>query len=161
MAGAGRKKSGSDFCARRNTSRLHHPGIVPIFDLGESDGLVYIVSEFVDGSTLAALLPGRKLSFREAAEIVASVSDALQAAHKSGVVHRDIKPSNIIVDRNGQPHLTDFGMARQFENDATLTVEGQVLGTPSYMSPEQAAATPIWSIGGPTLTASVSCSTSS
>jgi tetratricopeptide (TPR) repeat protein/ribosomal protein S27E len=138
--GGGTEKERQRFLREaRNASRLHHPGIVPIFDLGESDGLVYIVSEFVDGSTLAALLPPRKLSFREAAEIVASVSDGLQAAHESGVVHRDIKPSNIIIDRSGQPHLTDFGMARQFENDATLTVEGQVLGTPAYMSPEQAA----------------------
>jgi tRNA A-37 threonylcarbamoyl transferase component Bud32/tetratricopeptide (TPR) repeat protein len=123
----------------RNASRLHHAAIVPVFDIGESGGVSYIVSEFVEGSTLAALLPNLKFSFRKVAELVACVADGLQCAHENGVVHRDIKPSNIIVDSAGRPRLMDFGMALQARGDATLTLDGEILGTPAYMSPEQAS----------------------
>jgi tetratricopeptide (TPR) repeat protein len=123
----------------RNASQLHHPAIVPIFDLGESQGHSYIVSELIEGSTLASLLTCRKFSFREAAELVAAAADGVQYAHEKGVIHRDIKSSNIIVDAKGQPRIMDFGMARQAQTDATLTLEGDILGTPAYMSPEQAA----------------------
>jgi tetratricopeptide (TPR) repeat protein/tRNA A-37 threonylcarbamoyl transferase component Bud32 len=123
----------------RNAAQLHHPAIVPIFDMGEFDGIPYIVSELIEGPSLDRLLPRRKFSFREAAELVATVADGLQCAHESGVVHRDVKPSNIMIDGNGQPRIMDFGLARQASRDVTLTVDGQVLGTPAYMSPEQAA----------------------
>jgi tetratricopeptide (TPR) repeat protein len=123
----------------RNAAQLHHPAIVPIFDMGEFDGTPYIVSELIEGSSLDRLLPLRRFSFREAAEVVATVAEGLHCAHENGVVHRDVKPSNIMINCNGQPRIMDFGLARQASRDVTLTMDGQVLGTPAYMSPEQAA----------------------
>src|SRR5262245_29981364 len=122
----------------RSVARLRHPAIVPVHDVGEHEGVPYLVSEFVQGLTLTDLLSARRLPPREAAELVAAVAGALQYAHEQGVVHRDVKPSNILLDEAGRPHLMDFGLARRDAGDVTMTADGQVLGTPAYMSPEQA-----------------------
>jgi tRNA A-37 threonylcarbamoyl transferase component Bud32/tetratricopeptide (TPR) repeat protein len=123
----------------RNASQLHHAAIVPIFDMGEVDGQAYIVSERVHGSSLDKVLAARRLSFQEAAQIVATVAEGLEYAHQHNVIHRDVKPSNIMIDQEGQPRIMDFGLALRSDCDVTLTMDGQVLGTPAYMSPEQAA----------------------
>jgi WD40 repeat protein/tetratricopeptide (TPR) repeat protein/tRNA A-37 threonylcarbamoyl transferase component Bud32 len=122
----------------RSVAQLRHPGIVPVHDVGQHDGVPYLVSAFVQGTTLADLLTARRPTPREAATMLAAVADALQYAHEQGVVHRDVKPSNIMVGADGTPHLMDFGLAKRDAGEITMTVEGQVLGTPAYMSPEQA-----------------------
>ena len=111
---------------------------MPVHDVGEHEGVPYLVSDFVQGLTLTDFLSARRTSPREAAGLVAAVADALQYAHEQGVVHRDVKPSNILLDDAGQPHLMDFGLAKRDAGDVTMTTDGQVLGTPAYMSPEQA-----------------------
>jgi hypothetical protein len=123
----------------RAAAQLSHPGIVPVLEVAHDRGLPYIVSEYVEGLTLADLLTGRRPGFREAAELVAAVADALDYAHRQKVIHRDVKPSNLLIDRAGRPHVTDFGLARRGEGEITVTLDGQVLGTPAYMAPEQAA----------------------
>jgi serine/threonine protein kinase/tetratricopeptide (TPR) repeat protein len=172
----------------RNAAQLTHPGIVPVYEVGHDAAVPYIVSAFIDGTTLAQTLAEERLDFRQAAEVVAQVAEALEHAHQQGVVHRDLKPSNIMLGRREggrvkiqesgvssqgslgksrastgrsdvtldavrrpsvtrsassvQPELRafvmDFGLARREEGDIRLTVEGQILGTPAYMSPEQA-----------------------
>jgi WD40 repeat protein len=130
----------------RSAAQLRHPGIVPMHEVGHHDGLPYLVADFIDGVTLADFLTSRALSPREAAEVVAGVAEALEYAHQMKVVHRDIKPSNIMLERSGaaapglgRPLLMDFGLALREEAEVTMTLDGQVLGTPGYMSPEQAA----------------------
>src|SRR6516162_4794348 len=122
----------------RSMARLRHPGIVPVHEVGQEDGLPYLVSEFVQGITLGERLSSHRPPAREAAALIAAVADTLQYAHEQGVVHRDIKPSNILLGTDGRPHLTDFGLAKREAGEATMTVDGQILGTPAYMSPEQA-----------------------
>ena len=124
-----------------NLARLSHDAIVPVLDAGWSDGLFYIVCSLVDGPTLAERLQDGPLEPRHAAQIVATISDGLEHAHQQGIVHRDVKPSNILFDARDRPWLTDFGLAACRDAEATLTVEGQLLGTPAYMAPEQAAGT--------------------
>jgi WD40 repeat protein/serine/threonine protein kinase len=121
----------------RNAARLRHPGIVAVYEADEADGVPFIVSAFVRGQTLADLLRERRPTPDRAAELLAAVADALQYAHVEGVVHRDVKPSNILVGEDGTPCLMDFGLALR-GGEPTLTQDGQVLGTPAYMSPEQA-----------------------
>jgi len=121
----------------RILARLSHPNIVPIYDAGEADGLLYYVMEFVEGETLADRLQRGPLSPEEAIRLGRDLSSALGAAHALGIVHRDVKPANIFV-RQGRALLGDFGIARwQQEHDAGLTTPGQMIGTPRYMSPEQ------------------------
>lgn len=123
----------------RSAAQLKHQGIVSLFDCGQAaDGAYYLVEEFIEGETLATRLQRGRLDFVRSAELVAEVADALEYAHRHGVIHRDIKPSNIIVDPRGEPHLMDFGLAKREGDEAPMTLEGQVLGTPAYMSPEQA-----------------------
>jgi WD40 repeat protein/tRNA A-37 threonylcarbamoyl transferase component Bud32 len=122
----------------RSVAQLRHPSIVSVHDVGQIDGVPYLVSDFVQGVTLTDLLSARRLGFRESAELAATVADALQYAHERGVIHRDVKPSNILIGDDGTPHLMDFGLARRDAGEITMTVEGQVLGTPAYMPPEQA-----------------------
>jgi serine/threonine protein kinase len=123
----------------RSAALLTHPGIVAIHEVGQADdGTNYLVEEFVAGMTLDRCQHERRLSPRSAAELVAAVAEALDYAHRHGVIHRDIKPSNILIDDEGRPHLMDFGLAKRDRDDVPLTEEGQVLGTPAYMSPEQA-----------------------
>jgi tRNA A-37 threonylcarbamoyl transferase component Bud32 len=122
----------------RSVAQLRHPGIVPVHEVGEHEAVPYLVSDFVRGVTLSDLLSGRRPSPREAAKLVAEVADALQFAHGQGVVHRDVKPSNILLDEESRPHVMDFGVAKREAGEVTMTLDGQVLGTPAYMSPEQA-----------------------
>ncbi len=123
----------------RSAAQLEHPGIVSLHEAGQTDdGTFYLVEEFVQGTTLAGHLSKGPLPFRQSAELIAAVADALDYAHRHGVIHRDIKPSNIILDEEGRPHLMDFGLAKREADEASMTEEGQVLGTPAYMSPEQA-----------------------
>lgn len=123
----------------RSVAQLRHPAIVSIHEVGQKDGVPYLVSDFVQGVTLADLLSARRPGFRETAELVAAVADALQYAHERGVIHRDVKPSNIMIGEDTRPCVMDFGLAKRDAGEITMTVEGQVLGTPAYMSPEQAS----------------------
>ena len=136
-------------------ARLDHPGIVPIFEVGESDGHPFYSMRLIEGTTLAKQLADGPLPPREAAALLAKVADAVQAAHDRGVLHRDLKPSNILIDPSGRPHVSDFGLAKRIEEDQSVTHTGAILGTPCYMSPEQAAgsrgdvgpASDVWSLG--------------
>jgi len=120
-------------------ARLEHSQIVPIYEIGESDGSCYFSMKFVEGGQLAEVLKRELMSTRRAAELLAKVARTVHFAHQHGILHRDIKPGNILLDRQGEPHLTDFGLARLLEQESTITHSSDVLGTPSYMSPEQAA----------------------
>jgi serine/threonine-protein kinase len=150
----------------RSAAQLRHPGIVSVHEVGEHDGLPFLVSDFVDGVTLADWLSAHQASPAEAARLVAQVARALHFAHQRGVIHRDVKPSNIMLERGANcegpgirdecgtaaserqddpfslvsltPRVMDFGLAKRDAGEITMTVEGQVLGTPAYMSPEQA-----------------------
>jgi tetratricopeptide (TPR) repeat protein len=126
------------FHEARAAAQLRHANIVSIHEVGREGNSVYIVSDFVHGVTLGDWLTSQKPTIREAAELCAKIADALHHAHQAGVVHRDLKPANIMIDGDGEPHLTDFGLARRDVGELTVTLDGQVLGTPAYMSPEQA-----------------------
>jgi serine/threonine-protein kinase len=119
-------------------ARLRHPGIVQIYDV-ELEGEPYFTMEYVAGPSLSERLAQGPLPIREAAEIVRQTALAIAHAHQQGVLHRDLKPSNVLLDEQGRPRVTDFGLAKRLDVDAGLTLSGQVMGTPSYMSPEQAA----------------------
>ncbi|HEX8199060.1 MAG TPA: WD40 repeat domain-containing serine/threonine protein kinase, partial [Isosphaeraceae bacterium] len=119
-------------------AQLDHPNIVPIYEVGEHLGQHYFAMGFVDGQDLAARVAAGPLPPREAAALVRTVAEAVQYAHDRGIVHRDLKPQNILLDRRGVPRVSDFGLAKRVEGDDALTATGQVLGTPSFMPPEQA-----------------------
>jgi TolB-like protein/tRNA A-37 threonylcarbamoyl transferase component Bud32/Tfp pilus assembly protein PilF len=119
-------------------ARLEHPGIVPIHEVGERDGQCYFSMKFVEGGQLDEVVRRTPMSIRQAAELIAKVARTVHYAHEHGILHRDIKPGNILLDQKGQPHLTDFGLARLVETESTMTRTLEVLGTPSYMAPEQA-----------------------
>ncbi|RIK70194.1 MAG: hypothetical protein DCC67_20890, partial [Planctomycetota bacterium] len=122
----------------RSVARLRHPSIVAVHEVGRCEQTPFLVSEFVVGASLAEALAARRFGPREAAELIAALADALHYAHEMGVVHRDVKPANVMLDALGRPRLMDFGLARRETGDLTMTLDGQVLGTPAYMSPEQA-----------------------
>ena len=117
---------------------LDHPCIVPIYEVGERDGQCYFSMKFVEGGQLDEVVRRAPMSIRQAAELIAKVARTVHYAHEHGILHRDIKPGNILLDQKGEPHLTDFGLARLVETESTMTRTLEVLGTPSYMSPEQA-----------------------
>src|SRR5438874_3075081 len=119
-------------------ARLEHPGIVPIHEVGERDGSCYFSMKFVEGGQLDEVVRRKPMSIRQAAELIAKVAHTVHYAHEHGIVHRDIKPGNILLDVKGKPHLTDFGLARLIETESAMTRTMEVLGTPSYMAPEQA-----------------------
>lgn len=137
--------------------RLDHPNLVPIYESGEVDGIPYFSMKYVEGQTLAQRVAEAPLPAREAAAILLKVADAIEHAHSKGILHRDLKPSNILIDSNGEPHVTDFGLAKDVgsrdelkrERDPngelppfhSITATGAIIGTPSYMPPEQAART--------------------
>ncbi|RPI89625.1 MAG: serine/threonine protein kinase, partial [Planctomycetaceae bacterium] len=118
---------------------LDHPGIVPIFEIGQHEGQHYFSMAFIEGESLARRVAEGPIPPREAAELVRKVSEAVDYAHQKGIIHRDLKPGNVLLDQTGQPRVTDFGLAKQLAADSGLTGTGQILGTPSYMPPEQAA----------------------
>src|SRR5262249_26894996 len=117
---------------------LDHPCIVPIYEVGERDGQCYFSMKFVEGGQLDEVLNEKPISIRQAAELMAKVARTVDYAHDHGILHRDIKPGNILLDAKGEPQLTDFGLARLVETESTVTRTLEVLGTPSYMAPEQA-----------------------
>src|SRR5438874_10373574 len=119
-------------------AHLEHPGIVPIHEVGERDGSCYFSMKFVEGGQLDEVVKGTPMLIRHAAELIAKVARTVHYAHEHGILHRDIKPGNILLDGKGEPHLTDFGLARLVETESTMTRTLDVLGTPSYMAPEQA-----------------------
>jgi tRNA A-37 threonylcarbamoyl transferase component Bud32 len=119
-------------------ARLHHPNIVQIYDFGETDGRPFVILELLEGGSLADRLKGTTQPGRVAAELVATLASAMHAAHQAGIVHRDLKPSNVLFDRDGTPKIADFGLAKRLEVEEHHTQSGQVMGTPSYMAPEQA-----------------------
>jgi serine/threonine protein kinase/ribosomal protein S27E len=123
----------------RAAAQLQHPNIVSVYEVGRADDTVYIVSEFIDGTSLAEWL-GRqqRVTGREAAALCQKLAGALEHAHAAGVVHRDLKPANVLVDSAGEPHISDFGLARRDSGEVTMTMDGALVGTPAYMSPEQA-----------------------
>jgi len=118
---------------------LDHPCIVPIYEVGERDGQCYFSMKFVEGGQLDEVVEHTPLSIRQAVELIGKVARTVHYAHEHGILHRDIKPGNILLDAKGEPHLTDFGLARLVESESTVTRTLEVLGTPSYMAPEQAA----------------------
>src|SRR5262245_2073412 len=120
-------------------ARLEHPGIVPIHEVGERDGSCYFSMKFVEGGQLDQVAKREPMPPRRAVELIAKVARTVHYAHEHGILHRDIKPGNILLDREGEPHLTDFGLARLVESESSVTHTLDVLGTPSYMAPEQAA----------------------
>ena len=122
----------------RAAAQLYHPHIVPVHDAGMEQEVFYIASAFVEGESLAETLARRQPDFDEAATIVLKLAAALHYAHEQGIVHRDVKPGNVMMDSAGSPLLMDFGLARFLESEDRLTHDGMLLGTPAYMSPEQA-----------------------
>ena len=122
----------------RAAAQVKHAGVVDVHEVGREDGTLYIVSDFIDGCSLKDWLSGRLLTPREAAELCQKIAEALHVAHEAGVIHHDLKPDNVMMDMAGQPRLTDFGLAKRETGEITMTVDGQMLGTPAYMSPEQA-----------------------
>jgi serine/threonine protein kinase len=126
-------------CEAQAAAALRHPNICPIYDVGQIDGAHFLSMAFVRGDPLAARVGrDRPLDPDEAARIVRTVALAMQAAHDHGVIHRDLKPANIVMDDRGEPIVMDFGLARRPATGPHLTVQGEVLGTPAYMPPEQA-----------------------
>jgi TolB-like protein/Tfp pilus assembly protein PilF/tRNA A-37 threonylcarbamoyl transferase component Bud32 len=118
---------------------LDHPGIVPIHEVSERDGSCYFSMQFIEGGQLDEVVRGAPMSIRHAVELIAKVARTVHYAHEHGILHRDIKPGNILLDKKGEPHLTDFGLARLLDTQSSVTRTIDVLGTPSYMAPEQAA----------------------
>ncbi len=133
----------SFFREARAAAQVRHPNIVSIHEVGRDGDAIYLVSDFVDGEPLSHSREGRRLTITEAAALCEQIARALAHIHEAGIVHRDLKPANVIVtcDAGGalRPHLTDFGLARRVAGELTMTVDGQLMGTPAYMSPEQAS----------------------
>src|SRR5207247_10163244 len=119
-------------------ARLDHPCIVTIYEVGEREGSCYFSMKFVEGGQLDEVVRRTPMPIRQAAELMAKVARTVHYAHEHGILHRDIKPGNILLDANGEPHLTDFGLARLVESESSVTHTLEVMGTPSYMAPEQA-----------------------
>ncbi|MFO0948609.1 MAG: serine/threonine-protein kinase [Planctomycetota bacterium] len=124
-----------------SAARLEHPNVVPVHEVGEWDGQPYFSMKLVNGTTLARRLETGPLPAREAASLLIPICQAIGEAHRRGILHRDLKPSNILIDADGRPHVSDFGLAKRVETGSQVTRSGLILGTPSYMAPEQAAGT--------------------
>lgn len=146
-----RFKAETEACAR-----LQHPNIVPIYDVGEHHGLQFFTMAFIHGPTLLQRASGKPLEPKEAARLIQKLCSAVDRAHHAGIVHRDLKPANILFDGDGEPFITDFGLAKLVGSDDGVTTTGQILGTPAYMPPEQAlgrkgaveASVDVYALGG-------------
>jgi hypothetical protein len=121
-------------------ANLDHPNILPIYEVGEHEGQQYFSMKLIDGGSLADAIKAKSLSERQGVELLAKVCRAVQFAHQRGILHRDLKPANILLEQAGTPYVTDFGLAKKVEGDSALTQTGAIVGTPSYMAPEQARA---------------------
>jgi serine/threonine protein kinase/WD40 repeat protein len=122
-----------------SAAKLQHPNIVAIHEIGQHQGQDYFSMDFVEGQNLAEFVGQKPLPPKQAAKYLKTVAEAIHYAHQQGILHRDLKPSNILIDPSGQPHITDFGLAKQIKGVSDLTVSGQVLGSPNFMPPEQAS----------------------
>jgi serine/threonine-protein kinase len=120
-------------------ANLDHPHIVPIYEVGEHEGQPFFSMKLIEGGSLARQVPRLVAEPHAAARLLVKVARAVDAAHQRGFLHRDLKPSNILLDAQGQPYVTDFGLARRVERESGLTRTGTIVGTPSYMAPEQAS----------------------
>ena len=118
-------------------AQLDHPGIVPVYEVGEHQGQRYFSMKLIPGGSLGDRLDAYKDDPRAAAALLAEVAEAVQHAHARGILHRDLKPANILLDEQGKPHVTDFGLAKKLEESIELTQSGAIMGTPAYMAPEQ------------------------
>jgi hypothetical protein len=120
-----------------SAAQLDHPHIVPVYGVGDHDGRPYFIMRLIEGQSLARYLADGPIAARESARLLAPIARAIDYAHRRGVLHRDLKPSNILIDREGTPHVADFGLAKRLDSGAGLTSPGAIVGTPGYMSPEQ------------------------
>ncbi|MGH9564225.1 MAG: serine/threonine-protein kinase, partial [Terracidiphilus sp.] len=152
LAAALVSQQGTEFRERfyreaRTAGKLAHPGIVPVFDVGEHEGVPFLVMEFVNGRTLESVAKsGERLTLERVCEIGQQIAEALSFAHRQGVVHRDIKPANILItsrESHGieRPKITDFGIAKMAAG--SITMSGQIMGTPAFMPPEQFTGAPV------------------
>ncbi len=130
------------FYTEAEAANLDHPGIVPIYEVGQHQEQHYFSMGFIEGQSLSQRLAEGPLSPADAAELMKKVAESIEFAHQHGVIHRDLKPANILLDSKGNPRVTDFGLAKKREVDSGLTGSGQIMGTPSYMPPEQAGGKP-------------------
>src|SRR6185503_8237753 len=119
-------------------ANLQHPNIVAIHEVGEHEDRHYFSMDYVEGQNLSALVREGPLPPTKAAELVKTIAEAIQYAHQRGILHRDLKPQNVLIDEYGRPRVTDFGLAKRTGADSNLTQTGAVMGSPSYMPPEQA-----------------------
>ncbi|MEW4565169.1 serine/threonine-protein kinase [Bremerella sp. JC770] len=123
-----------------SAARLSHPGIVPVYEVGQRDGRYYFSMKYVEGETLSQRLARGPMPAKEVARMMRIVASAVHEAHQHGILHRDLKPSNILIDKNGNPVVTDFGLAKQVTSDVdSITRSGAIIGTPAFMAPEQAS----------------------
>lgn len=132
------------FREARTAAQLKHPNIVPVHEVGKEGAVVFIVTDLIHGMTMSDWLKESVPTTRQTAELCATLAEALDYAHRKGVIHRDLKPSNVMLDKNERPYIMDFGLAKREVGEITMTVDGTILGTPAYMSPEQALGKAHW-----------------